>query len=238
MELVKCVSTRSNCLGQLVIGKKYWIDNKSKYADEDGDTYVEVYADEDKKQFIGRLLMGHFMPVKMPLKHGASLLHYVNTRIGFMLCDIVTWCKNNPEHALSTSIMRYINDNNLDAPENQYSDFIVNHVPFTAYHERGKADDYSRYMGYYLYCVEKDREVKKMSDNTEKDGSKKYDLVHKMAGAMNMMKDFEVGYSNPRLGKMIVNHNGQNFLVTIDTLETSGDPTLENAMNEHGYLFK
>lgn len=68
--------------------------------------------------------------------------------------------------------------------------------------------------------------------------SQNYDLVHDMATKLNNMKGYEVGYANPKKGIMIVNFNGQNFLVDIEPIATKGEPTLENAMDEYNYLFR
>lgn len=68
--------------------------------------------------------------------------------------------------------------------------------------------------------------------------SQNYDLVHDMATKLNNMKGYEVGYANPAKGVMIVNFNGQNFLVDIEPIATKGEPTLKNAMDEYNYLFR
>lgn len=68
--------------------------------------------------------------------------------------------------------------------------------------------------------------------------SKNYDLVHDMATKLNSHKGYEVGYANPKRGIMIVNYNGQNFLVDIEPISTKGEPTLKNAMDEYEYLFR
>ena len=68
--------------------------------------------------------------------------------------------------------------------------------------------------------------------------SKNYDLVHDMATKLNNMKGYEAGYANPRKGVMIVNYNGQNFLVDIEPIVTKGKPTLETAMDEYCYLLR
>lgn len=67
--------------------------------------------------------------------------------------------------------------------------------------------------------------------------SKNYDLVTDMAPLLNKMKGYEVGYSNPRKGKMIVNFNGVNYLIDIEPIGTKGEPTLENAMHEYSFVF-
>lgn len=68
--------------------------------------------------------------------------------------------------------------------------------------------------------------------------SKNYDLVHDMATKLNNMKGYEAGYANPANGIMIVNYNGQNFLVDIEPITTKGEPTLATAMDEYYYLFR
>lgn len=68
--------------------------------------------------------------------------------------------------------------------------------------------------------------------------SQNYDLVHDMATKLNSHKGYEVGYANPKKGIMIVNYNGQNFLVDIEPISTKGEPTLESAMDEYNYLFR
>lgn len=68
--------------------------------------------------------------------------------------------------------------------------------------------------------------------------SQNHDLVHDMAVKLNSMKGYEVGFANPKKGIIIVNYNGQNFLVDIEPIATKGEPTLENAMDEYSYLFR
>lgn len=67
---------------------------------------------------------------------------------------------------------------------------------------------------------------------------KNYDFVVNTANILNKMKGYEVGYSNPRKGKMIVNYNGVNYMVDIEPIGTKGEPTLGNAMKEYGFIFK
>lgn len=79
-------------------------------------------------------------------------------------------------------------------------------------------------------------DTKRFSSEELKDmEAKNYGLVSDMASKLNNLKGYEVGYSNPRKGKMIVNHNGENYLVDIEPI---GNGSLEDAMNEYGYMFK
>lgn len=71
-----------------------------------------------------------------------------------------------------------------------------------------------------------------------KEESKNYDLVVDMATKLQNLKGYEIGYSNPRKGKIIINHNGQNYLINIEPISTRGEPTLENAMREYNSIFR
>lgn len=78
----------------------------------------------------------------------------------------------------------------------------------------------------------------KVSADTVEVMQAKYDLVHDMATRLNALKGYETGYANPRKGKLIVNYNGQNYLVEVEPIFTQGDSTIENAMKEYSYLFR
>lgn len=71
-----------------------------------------------------------------------------------------------------------------------------------------------------------------------KDTKGNYSLVTDMAVKLNELKSYEVGYSNPGKGRMIINYKGSNYLVEIKPIDTAGEPTLENAMKEYGYIFR
>lgn len=60
MKLVRCISERVTNQGQIVAGKYYYIDTTTMYKDTEGDEYVEVYDDEKKESFIGRMNTNHF----------------------------------------------------------------------------------------------------------------------------------------------------------------------------------
>ena len=68
-------------------------------------------------------------------------------------------------------------------------------------------------------------------------GDQVYNVVTDTFKFFNMIKDYEVGYSNPRSGKLIVNKGGQNFLFSIEPLETN-DGTLHTAMEQYHYVFE
>lgn len=83
-----------------------------------------------------------------------------------------------------------------------------------------------------------EREGRFSPDGLEEMRSKNYAFVTETAPLLNKLKGYEVGYSNPRKGKMIINYNGVNYMVDIEPIGTIGEPTLENAMKEYGFIFK
>lgn len=60
MKRVKCISKREFMPNQIEVGRFYWMDEKSKWKDEDGDEYAKIYTDELKHNYIGNLLCKHF----------------------------------------------------------------------------------------------------------------------------------------------------------------------------------
>lgn len=74
-------------------------------------------------------------------------------------------------------------------------------------------------------------ELKEMRD-------KNYEFVTETASILNKVKGYEVGYSNPKKGKMIVNLHGVNYMVDIEPIETNNESTLKNAMKEYSFVFK
>ena len=154
MELVRCISERNINKGQLTVGKKYWMDVSTKYKDTDGDEYAQIYLDEDKTKYVGNMHTSHFEIVYRYLNYGDSLSNYINSHIGFLLKDIIGWCLNNSNHSLAEHLILYIHDNKLDVPENMEKDFVVNSVPFKEFAERGMEEEYMKYMGYSMYCID------------------------------------------------------------------------------------
>lgn len=154
MRLVRCITERKGIPGQITVGKKYWIDDSTLWKDSDGDEYAEVYTDEKKGHKVGNLLTSHFETMYRYLNYGGSLSSYINTHTGFLLKDIISWCIKEGSNQLAEKLILYIHDNKLDIDENMEKEFIINHIPFNEFAERGKAEEYSEYLGYYLYCID------------------------------------------------------------------------------------
>ncbi|MCM1440204.1 MAG: hypothetical protein NC131_13525 [Roseburia sp.] len=155
MELVRCISDRETNKGQITVGKKYWVDTSSSYKDGDGDEYVDVYLEEAKKNFVGRMLREHFEIIYRYLNYGSDLSYYVNTHQGLLLKDIILWCScRSFTHSLAKNVLKYITNNGLDIEENMEKEYVVNHIPFKEFVNRGKAEEYHKYMGYSLYCID------------------------------------------------------------------------------------
>ena len=75
-------------------------------------------------------------------------------------------------------------------------------------------------------------------NNSDAIGTLNYDIVTRTSDMLNKIKGYEVGYTNPRKGRMIVNFRGENFLIDISHLSVNiGENTLDNAMKEYNYLF-
>ena len=60
MKKVKCISIRKFMPKQIEVGKIYYMDEKTKRRDEDGDEYAIFYSDQDGMHKIGNLLLSHF----------------------------------------------------------------------------------------------------------------------------------------------------------------------------------
>lgn len=156
-ELVKCISIREDFPEQIKIGKKYWIDPASLWTDGDGDEWIKVYSslDNKEKNFIAQMKLEHFQTI-YPILHYCSLEGFVNTHTEFPLIYIIDWCKNNiPYHQLARKLLEYIKDKDLNTEENLLKDYVVNSIPFKEFEKAGNLDEYQKYLGYDLYCVEK-----------------------------------------------------------------------------------
>lgn len=155
MKLVRCVNKTRSFENQIKIGKLYWIDESSIWKDSDGDEYVQVYLDEARRYYVAGMLTSHFETEYRYLNYGESLANYINTHIGFLLKDIIAWCvKELSGNSLACNLIAYIHNNHLEIAENMEKEFVVNSVPFREFAERGMAEEYMKYMGYSLYCVE------------------------------------------------------------------------------------
>lgn len=60
MKKVKCVSIREFMPKQIEVGKIYYMDEKIKWKDGDGDEYAVFYSDKNGEDKIGNLLLSHF----------------------------------------------------------------------------------------------------------------------------------------------------------------------------------
>lgn len=58
---VTCISIRKYVPNQIEVGKSYWMDEKSKWKDRDGDEYAQIYLDEKKEHRIAEMLISHFV---------------------------------------------------------------------------------------------------------------------------------------------------------------------------------
>ena len=154
MLLVRCVSERKSIPGQLIVGKKYWIDTSTTWTDCSGDEYARVYLDEDKLNEVGTMSTRHFKPIFRYLNYGGSPSTYINSRFGFLLKDIINWCLNNQHDQLSDKLILYIQENKLDIPENMEKEFTINHMSFKEYVSRDMEEEYEKYLGYSLQCID------------------------------------------------------------------------------------
>lgn len=159
MRLVRCISkvvlVRGKIIpSQLVVGKKYWIDDSTIRKDYYGDEYAQVYLDEAGKNRVGDMRTSYFETIYRYLNYGVPLSTYINTHTGFLLKDIISWCLNNPHHSLANHLIMYIHDNKLNTADNMEKEFVVNHVSAKEFAERGMIEKYMKYMGYSIQCVE------------------------------------------------------------------------------------
>jgi len=153
MTRVICTSEREGVVSRITKGKKYWLDAGSIFVQDD-EEYGNIYADEEKKNYIGVMKLSHFSEDYRSIKHGVSLSCFVNTKTSFMLKDIIEWCiKNTPCNALAEAVINYINDNGLNKPENQEKEYVINHVPIYEFAKRNKEAEYNKYGGYDLYGI-------------------------------------------------------------------------------------
>lgn len=64
MRKVKCISIRPLMPKQVEVGNIYYMDETTRWSDNEGDMYATIYADESKKHKIGNLLLSHFRIVE------------------------------------------------------------------------------------------------------------------------------------------------------------------------------
>lgn len=71
-------------------------------------------------------------------------------------------------------------------------------------------------------------------DTEIENGSANYNLVTDLSQKINQLKGYEVTYSNPRCGKMIINKDGYNYIVEAIP---AGKGSIEDAMKQYRYIF-
>ena len=86
--------------------------------------------------------------------------------------------------------------------------------------------------------MREERKIVMRNELTQEEKSGNYNLVQDMSRKLNDLKGFEVGHQDPSLGKMIVNHNGQNFILEATPIHPVFGDSLEAAMQEYKYIFK
>ena len=62
MQKVICINERKaiSRQPQIFVGRVYYLETSSVNGSFDGDWYGEIYADEDKAEYIGHLKLSHF----------------------------------------------------------------------------------------------------------------------------------------------------------------------------------
>ena len=61
MKKLKCINSREeSSLNRIKVGDIYYMDESTRYCDNDGDEYAVIYKDEKKIEVIGNLLLSHF----------------------------------------------------------------------------------------------------------------------------------------------------------------------------------
>ena len=153
LELVRCINKNEFCKNLIEIGNKYWIDYKKSITNDNSEEFVYVYSNNDEKNFVGILNLNHFEIIYRNLKY-MSLCGFINTNTSFLLIDIIEWCTKNTYNQLSGELLRYIKDNELYTTENIYKEFIVKSKPLQAFIDEGNGNEYMKYLGYSLECVE------------------------------------------------------------------------------------
>lgn len=78
----------------------------------------------------------------------------VNIERYFKLKDIIRWCNENKNYALSEKLLLYIKDKDFNNLNKEYK---INRTPFLYYLEKEIEESYIRYLGYEL--VEKNDNI-------------------------------------------------------------------------------
>lgn len=82
------------------------------------------------------------------------------------------------------------------------------------------------------------RENRFSPEGLEEFRTKNYNLITDMAQKLNNLKGYDTAYTNPQKGKMIVNFEGQLYMLDVEPIGTMKEPTLRNAMKEYNFMFE
>lgn len=83
-----------------------------------------------------------------------------------------------------------------------------------------------------------ERENRFSPEGLEKLRGKNYELITDLAQKLDNLKGYDTAYTNPKKGKMLINHNGQLFIVDVEPIGCMGEDTLSNAMKEYKFMFE
>lgn len=72
-------------------------------------------------------------------------------------------------------------------------------------------------------------------ERTKDDETANHNLITDLGMKVNMLKGYESAYSNPKKGIMIINQNGQNFLVSAEYI---GEGEISEASKAYAYKFR
>lgn len=76
-----------------------------------------------------------------------GIQYSVNTGDYFKFKDIVKWCNEHQNFALSEKLLLYITDKNINDLEKEYK---IERTPYTDYLKNKTEEDYIKYLGYEL----------------------------------------------------------------------------------------
>ena len=169
MRLVRCISKRQMIPDQLVVGKYYWMDVDTFYTENnnvsvafdngiimpENEGLAEIYLNQDRSEFVGNMMVKHFVFVNRLDKHYNLDYRVVSeTCDTFPLIDIVEWClwhqnfAHNPtaahllDHISKARLLEGLSENK----DGLYNEYIVKYIP--------PRSDSNAHNGYYLEHVD------------------------------------------------------------------------------------
>ena len=63
-----------------------------------------------------------------------------------------------------------------------------------------------------------------------------HELITDLSAKVNLMKGYEVGYGNPKNGKMIINKDGVNYLITVEPLLNYNGKSLDEVIHDFNHV--